>query len=698
MKKALILLAILFLASISRAQSKEELKVKFGKISEQEIAMTAYDKDPDAPAVILFDKGSLDFDFDHKKFFTGNYYRHTRIKIFKKEAYDLSNIQILYTAMGYGSQRISDIKASCYNLENGKLVETKLADENIFDEKLTKRTNVKKVSIPGVREGSIIEIRYKIATDGIDIPEWQFQDEIPVMWSEYEAEIPEFFDFLPITQGATPYLVDEKKENLKSKNLTMTVREQGSYNRTFNGSARVNWKATYFRWIQKDIPALKTEKFMTSAKDYLTKVNFQLKGYYLTTLTRIIKVGGGSDEATLTSSDYQSVSNNWAKLAEELMEEDGFGNVLDKKSVTKDEVAKVIQGMNSPKEKLNAIYNYIGKNFETTERKSIIMTQSLSDLLKNHKGSATDLNLLFVNMLRVAGLDASPVLISTRKNGRINRYYPFIDRLNRVLVQVQLGEKDSLVVDAAGYPQPLGLLPFVDLNGEGYLIKDKKISNWIPIKNSLANKKFNAANYVLNTEGVLSGDINFTFTGYAAAENRLAIKEGGEEKHINSLVKEFLEDGKMASYKFENTEMQSDVALKGTVKLTTSACVTKADGKIYISPLVCMSDKDNPFKAEDRKYDVDFGEPRDEFFQVNITLPDGYKIEEMPKPARIQLPESAVKFEYLISVKENILSINTKMNIKRTIFMPEEYKDLKQLYAQILAKIGEQIVLIKISK
>ena len=376
MKKALILLAILFLASISRAQSKEELKVKFGKISEQEIAMTAYDKDPDAPAVILFDKGSLDFDFDHKKFFTGNYYRHTRIKIFKKEAYDLSNIQILYTAMGYGSQRISDIKASCYNLENGKLVETKLADENIFDEKLTKRTNVKKVSIPGVREGSIIEIRYKIATDGIDIPEWQFQDEIPVMWSEYEAEIPEFFDFLPITQGATPYLVDEKKENLKSKNLTMTVREQGSYNRTFNGSARVNWKATYFRWIQKDIPALKTEKFMTSAKDYLTKVNFQLKGYYLTTLTRIIKVGGGSDEATLTSSDYQSVSNNWAKLAEELMEEDGFGNVLDKKSVTKDEVAKVIQGMNSPKEKLNAIYNYIGKNFETTERKSIIMTQS----------------------------------------------------------------------------------------------------------------------------------------------------------------------------------------------------------------------------------------------------------------------------------------------------------------------------------
>ena len=696
MKKALIFLAILFVACISHAQSKEELKVKFGKISEKEIAMKSYDKDPDAPAVILFDKGILDFDFDDKKYFTGNYYRHTRIKIFKQEAYDLANIQILYTAIGYGSQRITDIKASCYNLENGKLVETKLADDNIFDEKLTKRINVKKVSIPSVQEGSIIEIRYKTTTDGIDIPEWEFQHEIPVIWSEYEAEIPEFFDFLPITQGATPYSVDEKKENPKSKNLTMSVREEGWTNRTFNGSAQVNWKATNFRWVQKDIPALKTEKYMTSAKDYLTKVNLQIKGFYLTTLTGIIKVGGGRDQATLTASEYQSVSNSWAKLAEELLEEDGFGNVLDKKSATKDEVSKVIQGMNTPKEKLNAIYNYIGKNFESTERKSVLMTQSLSDLLKNHKGSATDLNLLFVNMLRVAGLEASPVLISTRKNGRINRYYPFIDRLNRVLVQVQLSEKDSMVVDAAGYPQPLGLLPFVDLNGEGYVIKDKKTKNWIPIKNSLNNKKFSAANYVLNTEGVLSGDMNFTFTGYAAAESRLAIKEVGEEKHIQYLVKGFLEDGKMASYKFENTEMQSEVALKGTVKLSTSACVTKAEGKMYISPLVCMSEKDNPFKAEDRKYDVDFGEPRDEFFQVNITLPEGYKIEEMPKPIRIQLPEGAVKFEYLISVKENVLSINTKMNIKRTIFMPEEYKDLKQVYAQILAKMGEQIVLTKI--
>jgi hypothetical protein len=53
---------------------------------------------------------------------------------------------------------------------------------------------------------------------------------------------------------------------------------------------------------------------------------------------------------------------------------------------------------------------------------------------------------------------------------------------------------------------------------------------------------------------------------------------------------------------------------------------------------------------------------------------------------------------YLISVNDNTVSINAKFNIKRSIFAMEEYKDLKQVYTQILAKMDEQIVLIKETK
>ena len=38
---------------------KKELKVKFGKISKEELDMKAYPADPVAPAVVLFDKAYL---------------------------------------------------------------------------------------------------------------------------------------------------------------------------------------------------------------------------------------------------------------------------------------------------------------------------------------------------------------------------------------------------------------------------------------------------------------------------------------------------------------------------------------------------------------------------------------------------------------------------------------------------------------
>lgn len=688
---------------LTYAQKKDapELKVKFGKISEEEIAMKNYEKDPDAAAVILFDIGSLSYDYNEQHYFVSSFERHIRIKIFKREAFDLANFRVVYNSGAGATQRVAEIKGVCYNSNNGKLSESKLSDENIVDESLTKSISVKKMTIPSVQEGSIIELKYKISTNGIfAINGWHFQDKIPVKWSEYDIEIPEFYDYLPVTQGNTPYLWNSKEDGTQGKTVTFSgdLERNRAVSNIVRGSARANWKTTKYHWIQKDVPAFKTEKYMTSSNDYVTKVTFQLKGIYIPQLRQSMTVGNNTTKAEMTAGPYFPFRNSWDKLGEDLLESENFGNAIDKKSATKEDVAKAIAGKNAPKEKLSAIYDYIGKNFEKNDKESLQLSQSFNDLLKNKKGSASDLNILLCNMLRGAGLDASPVVISTRDNGRINRFYPLLDYLDKTLVYVKLSDRDSIVIDMSGYPQPMGLLPFEDLNGEGFVIEDKKTIGWVMVKNTLTTKRFSAGNFVLNTEGVLNGDINYTFTGYEAFDNRKAIKENTAEKHIQSIVKNIIANGKLESHKFENTEPNSDLALKATVKVISSACATKANDKIYINALSCMSDKSNPFKVDERLYDIDFGEPRDEFYQVNIVLPEGYKVEEMPKTARIQLPEGALKFEYLISLKENTITINTKFNIKRTIFQAEEYKDLKQVYAQILTKMGEQIVLTKITK
>ena len=335
MKKTLILVPCLFFALLSLAQDKNELKVKYGKISEEEIKMTAYSKDPDAPAVILFDKGYLSFGSFNA------YERHTRIKIFKKEAYNKANFQILYSRKG--DESISGLKATCYNMENGKLVETKASSDNMQEESLNKYMDVKKVTIPGVREGSIIEIKYTVTNPGIQ--NWTFQDDIPTMWSEYETVVPSFYNFTKLGQGSTPYLVNsyDKKNELWPGT---------DYNYTLNSS----------RWVQKDVPAIKKENYMTSIEDYRTKLSFYLETIQFPMSTTRVIIG------------------SWEATAKFVMDNEDFGDFIDRKGALKDELATVVNDKMTPIEKVQAIYEYVGKNFEAKGSYSIWMTSTLREL------------------------------------------------------------------------------------------------------------------------------------------------------------------------------------------------------------------------------------------------------------------------------------------------------------------------------
>jgi hypothetical protein len=217
-------------------------------------------------------------------------------------------------------------------------------------------------------------------------------------------------------------------------------------------------------------------------------------------------------------------------------------------------------------------------------------------------------------------------------------------------------------------------------------------------QSKISTRQFTQAALTLNTEGGLSGDINLTYSGYDAHELRKIIKDVGMDKFVQRLTKELVSEGKLESHKFENTDFLSDAPLKGAFKITTTAFVNKTDDKIYVNPMLSFAEKENPFKAEERKYEVDFGAAHDKFFQMTLTLPEGYKVEEAPKSARLQMPEGSAKFEYLVDVKDNKISINTKLTFKRTSFYTDEYPLLKQFYAQMLAKMGEQIVLSKTAK
>jgi len=196
--KAITTLSALLLSFIIYAQ---KAPIKFGDIPKADLVMTTYPEDESAPAVILEDYGEayVSITASNASLIVK---RHVRIKILKKEGLKWADIAIQLYHSGAAHEKVSNLKAVTYNLENGKITEHKLSKDGIFRERFNRNFNVEKFTMPNVKEGSVLEYSYTIYSDFIaNFPNWQFQYTIPVRLSEYWEIIPDFFVMEKYMQG-----------------------------------------------------------------------------------------------------------------------------------------------------------------------------------------------------------------------------------------------------------------------------------------------------------------------------------------------------------------------------------------------------------------------------------------------------------------------------------------------------------------
>src|SRR5688572_14040130 len=101
--KTLLLISFLFLI-ISTFQA-QETKIKFGKISPADLAMTVYEPDPEAAAVVLSKVGRIKYDLLQEKYPLTEE-NHIVIKILKESAIDdYGKVEFNYYEIGRASCR-----------------------------------------------------------------------------------------------------------------------------------------------------------------------------------------------------------------------------------------------------------------------------------------------------------------------------------------------------------------------------------------------------------------------------------------------------------------------------------------------------------------------------------------------------------------------------------------------------------------
>ena len=644
--KSQFLGAMLCLAvSYSLAQKSP---IKFGEIPLEDLKMTVYEKDSSASAVILSDYGEAYISASSMNAFL-NFERHVRIKILKKDGFKWADCSILLFRSGSDVDNVQKLKASTYNLENGRIVETPMSKDAVFKEKFDRNFVIQKFSFPNVKEGSVVEYSYTIASQYFwNFPNWQFQYDIPVRWSEYWAMFPDFFFFEKYMQGYVPTTSYE----VKNKNTGGLV-------------------TNAHHWISKDVPAFEAEPFMTSEEDYVSKINLALS------------------HISFPGEPVREIMGTWAKLNAELLESENFGKAITGSGFLKKKAEELTVGVTDPLKKVTAIFDYVQKSFEWDGVKDKYC-DNLKQVVENKKGSAADINILLASMLEKVDVPSTMILLSTRDHGFVRQQYPMAQQLNYAITLVKIGDK-SLFLDATEKYLPMGILPERCLNGLGLAIS-KTNHGWVNIEAKAKAKTVVNADVSLAENGELKGKVNIIREGYDAHRLRTDYNKKGESEYLT----QFLADN---NWEISKTEFQNikeiDANTQQIHEFSINEYSTSAGDVIYLNPFFTGQTKENVFKLPTRMYPVDFGTPVEKTYLSRITMPEGFAVDELPKPKVIVLPNNSAKYSYNVTQMGNTLNVVSMMQINRSLFLQTEYDYLREFYNQVVAKQAEQIVLKK---
>jgi hypothetical protein len=446
MKK--IIRALFILLLLSQNTFAQTPSIEFGVINQNEINMTTYPADPQAEAVVLFDLGDSRF-IDTEQGYDILFTRIRRVKILSRAGIKYSEVSIPLYHKGVNSEIVKSIEAFSYNLVNGKLEKTPLDQSTVYKEKINDQWDVKKFAMPDVRPGTIIEFKYVVETPyHFNLPDWEFQDRIPTVYSKYTVRMIPFYEYVFIAQGVARFDSQESKKDPEKRTWGTVVQSYGQ-----NIGSGFEFQDLIHTYVMKNLPAFRDESYITSISDYIVKIDFQLAKFHSPQ---------GSNE---------DIISTWPLLIDGLLKEDAFGKYLNScERAAKTILEKELQVENKTElEKCQTIIDYVKSKFSWDGFSNMAASKSVKDLINLKKGNPAEINLLLTALLNSAGIKASPVILSTRDHGKIKSNYPFISFFNYVIVLVKL-ENQSFLADGADSFTPFNSIPPKCINEKGLII------------------------------------------------------------------------------------------------------------------------------------------------------------------------------------------------------------------------------------
>lgn len=606
----------------------------------------------DYEAVILEDHGKLYFNYNGEGF-DFVFERSTRFKINTSSGLDWTEVEIPLYKSSKNAEKLEKVSVSVLNEGESEEITYKKKDLDIYEEAYRAGMILKKFAVPNAKVGSIIEINYSYRSPyKYNLKDWIFQYSIPVLYSKFELTIVPFYEYATLRRGTSKlesfYHLDSKIEK---------------------PFGQTKYRERTYIWVMANIQAFDDESFIANRLDYIDRVEFQLR--------KINNTNGSSTD----------IMKDWPSVNKEMLENEKFGKyVAAARKQSKNIAGQYAKSRSEKDELINSIITYVKQEIKWNDYQSKFASKKVKKVLEAKEGNTADINLYLVGMLNAAGIEAYPLMLSTRAHGRIFNDSPMHASFNYVIACIP-SETGYLLRDATEIAYPNDQLPVKCLNGQGLLVK-KEGEKWVELVGDSFQSEINHSAY-LNPQpdvSTINSIIEITSTGYDAIKHR--DKVGNDPEEVEDLF------GNDLISDIDSIQILSSTTQKDSfkVRIITELPLESIGDRMFIHPFAELPEKECPLNKKTRSYPVDMIYPKSRNFYSEIRIPEGYKASFVPEKYIFKNDLVTIKYIPVIS-ENNILQIEAAMSFHKRIYPTTDYKKLQYFYKDMVKRLNEIIIL-----
>jgi|HubBroStandDraft_6_1064221.scaffolds.fasta_scaffold01366_6 hypothetical protein len=634
-----ILCALIVLARPMTAHAED-----WPPVSTDELKMTSEPKAPGAPAIYLFRQVDRDDSVPKE-------YVFARIKILTEEGRQYADVEIPFRKE---NENIHGIQARTIR-PDGTIVPF---DGKVFDKMIVKtkglRYLAKTFTLPDVQVGSIIEYRYydDLEEGYVFDSHWILSEELFTKHAKFSLKPYREYALrwswpIGLPQGTAP----PKQDNDKTLRLETS-----------------------------DVPPFEEEDYMPPENELKFRVDF----VYDT-----------------DPNPEKEPDKFWKKIGKQKYS--AAESFVGKRKAMEDAVSQIVVPTDSAEVKLQKIYAHCQQirnlSFERSrteqerKRDDLKPVNNVEDLIKRGYGSGWDITWLFLGMARAAGLQADPVIVSTRNLYFFSPQLMNAGQLNSNVVVVSLNGKDMYFDPGAKFT-PFGMLPWTETGVQGLRL-DKDGGAWVhtSMPDGSESRIERKAVMQLSDTGDLEGTVTVTFTGLQGQRVR--------QEYVNeddAARKKFLED-QLRAYIPAAIEVElnnqpdwnSSSVLVAEYKVKVPGWAASAGRRVLVSAGIFGGGEKHLFEHANRVYPIYFSFPYQDVDDVTIDLPLGWQSSTLPQPQDIDA--KLCLFHEEVQNEKGSLHISRKLTVNALFLDKKYYAALRNFYQMVRKGDEEQIVL-----